>query len=404
MRITTILAASTALTVLIGGAAQAADDNESYVDQAGTGNSASISQSGSDNDAGLSSLRIRQEDFRNRLTIVQSGDGNGAGTEAGGILQKSNRDGVDGNQMSIEQISSGNVVGAASQISAGTNTSLQRNILNIRQGDAGDLLGSGGNRISSVVQWRQSSRGNEANLTQSGSQNVIALVSQYSPSAGGGNNRNVMTVLMSGDDNGGGTLTGASALAGATASSLIQGDAVTRASQSSINLTISGDTNQYGITQYGDQNSVGSVLISGSGNQLGISQNGNRNGLALSTIAGTGNTIGLDQDGDDNVATVIVGGNSNGGGTLAGEAGTLAAANGLVSGLVKQDGLNNQATLSITTSDNNQFAFLQDGNGNVVDGAIGGGGSNSATVVQIGNTNTSIFTQSGSSNVVAISQ
>ncbi len=404
MRISTILAASTALAVLTGSTAWAADDNESYVDQNGSGNSASISQSGSDNDAGASSLRIRQENFRNLLTIVQSGDGNDAGTEPGGVVQTSNRSGVDGNQMSVEQLSDGNVVGAASQVSTGTNTNLQRNILNIRQGDAGDLLGSGGNRISSVVQWRQSSRGNEANLTQSGSQNVIALVSQYSPSAGGGNNRNVMTVLMSGDDNGGGALTGAAALAGATASSLIQGDVGTRASRSFIDLTISGDTNQYGIAQYGDQNSVGSVLISGSGNQLGIAQSGNRNGLALSTIAGTGNTIGLDQDGDDNVATLNVGGNSNGGGTLAGAAGTLAAANGLVSGLVKQDGLNNQATLSITTSDNNQFAFLQDGNGNVVDGSIGGVGSNSATVVQIGDTNTSIFTQTGSSNIVAISQ
>ena len=101
---------------------------------------------------------------------------------------------------------------------------------------------------------------------------------------------------------------------------------------------------------------------------------------------------------------VKISGDFNGGGMPAGVAGTLASANGLVGGLIKQDGLRNDASLTITNSNDNQAAYLQDGNDNTIVGSISGVGDNSATVVQLGDSNMANFTQIGGSNIVAISQ
>ncbi|MCP3054446.1 hypothetical protein [Aurantimonas marianensis] len=396
-----ILMAATALTFM-SGVAYSADGNEQYSDQSGTNNSIIVEQSGSNNQAGSSTTEMTQQGFRNQLSITQSGDNNDIGLNsnanggAAGIFQNSNRTGADANQITIEQSSDGNVVGAISQNSGGTNTFLGRNIVDITQG------GAGANTIGSMTQSRGSSSGNTADITQTGTLNNIARV--YQRTTQGGNQTNRLTVNMSGDNNGNGVLSGAASVSGAQSSTLIQGDLTGQARDSFADLSISGDNNQFGVSQYGQSNTVGNLVISGNANQLGVNQNGSRNALALSTISGNNNNIGLDQDGQDNMATINISGDFNGGGTLAGAAGTLAAANGLVSGLIKQDGLNNQSSLAITSSDNNQFAFLQDGNDNVIVGNVSGAGSNSATMVQIGGNNTSNFSQSGAGNMVSVNQ
>jgi hypothetical protein len=416
MKLRLALASATALGLMLG-TASAGSNNEAVLSQTGTANSASVTQSGDGNKAGAAGRAMTQVDFRNQLTIVQSGNSNSAGTgvstTAGagdGIYQISNRPGVDANSISIQQLSDGNTVGAVSQVSTGTPATTQRNTVLIKQGDAANLSGSGGNTINSITQWRQSSRGNRADIEQSGAGNLIDRISQVSPTSGGGSNQNEMIVRMSGDENGVLALSGAAAASGATSSSLIQGDFTKRGSRNYISLTISGDDNRFGITQYGDLNTVGSVNITGSESQLGVYQDGNGNALVLSTIGGTGNHVGLRQQGDANTATVNITGDYNGGGVLAGVAGGLAGNTGstfhptLQSGLIVQLGNTNSASLTVTNSNDNQFAFLQEGNLNTISGSMAGTGSNSAAVAQMGNQNTANFAQNGSGNIAAIKQ
>ena len=133
-------------------------------------------------------------------------------------------------------------------------------------------------------------------------------------------------------------------------------------------------------------------MQTGDGNEMTISQIGNRNFTHV-------------EQSDNNTAVIDIAGNRNGGGTLAGDAGVLASAHGLNSGDVIQKGLgSNDAHLTISSSNDNQFAFLQDGSGNNIVGTVSGGGSNSATVVQVGASNMTNFNQSGAGNMVTATQ
>ncbi|MBL4918890.1 hypothetical protein [Szabonella alba] len=414
---------TTTCLLLISTTGALADNNEAWLDQSGTANVALIQQTGADNDAGSNAQNIRQVNQRNQLTILQGGSGNAIGLEANsnggeaGIYQISNRDGVNGNIIDIEQASDSNTVGAISQTSTGTMSNLQRNTVNIEQS------GGNGNRVGSVQQWRQSSRGNFTDIAQTGASNTIERVSQYSPSSGGGNARNELNVTMSGDDNGNGVLTGAADMSGAIASTLIQGEAAKRGSNNRATLIISGNTNQFGVTQYGDQNTVGTLTISGDLNEVGTYQDGSLNVIAVAEVDGTFNNVGVEQIGTSNSGSVDISGNSNGllmrqiGGTniatamitgndngwnqsLSGNAGLVAG--GMPSGLIEQIGDNNTAHLAVT-GDMNAFALSSFGAGNTINGSVTGD-SNQVAVVQAGDMNTANFTQIGNGNNAGILQ
>lgn len=421
MRIVPFLLATSSLA--FAGAALA-DNNEAWLDQSGSGNSALIRQTGADNDAGSTGRNIRQVDLRNQLTILQSGNGNAAGLGTNpdaadaGIHQISNRDGAYGNIIDITQSSDNNTVGAVGQTSAGTNTTLQRNTVAIEQ------AGDGGNTVGSVTQWRQSSRGNMLDVMQTGSGNTLARVIQASPTTGGGNNRNEAMVNMSGRNNGNaGALGGAAAMAGATSSTIIQGDFGIRAARSTATLNISGDRNQFGVTQYGDSNTVGRLTITGDDNEVGTYQNGNGNTITAATVAGAFNTIGAAQLGDLNLAaldvrgdgngvlslqqglsnevSVMITGNDNGWNqSLTGVAGLVAG--GHPSGIVQQIGDLNLASLTVT-GNANAFALVSTGDGNVITG-VQTGDANHVAVVQGGNDNTAHFSQIGNGNNAGIAQ
>jgi hypothetical protein len=143
---------------------------------------------------------------------------------------------------------------------------------------------------------------------------------------------------------------------------------------------------------------------------LGVHQVGTNNSLDLASIAGDDNNIGLDQSGDSNNASVTIAGTGgSNGGAHDFTPGKVAASAGLTAGLIKQSGTLNSATFDVTGSDN-VFASLQDNTAfttgtlkNTIKGTINGS-SNEAAVVQVGNNNTTNFTQSGGSNYASIKQ
>jgi hypothetical protein len=402
------------------GAAHAGSNNNAYTNQSGDYNSAEIDQSaGNGNDAGSNALAIRQVrdgtnaavGRYNTLSITQSGDNNEIGLAnngnpfgQNGIYQQNTYNaGTTGynvrNEMTIQQTSSNNKVGAASQVTA---THQGTNSLSITQG------GLGGHTVGSVSQFRAQTTPNVVAISQTGQSNTVKQVQQFAsiytsnPVA----DANRIDLVMTGQDNGNDawSVGGAASASGATSSALIQGQSYAKHSQGGkIDLLISGDRNEYGVYQAGYRNSVGSVTVSGNDNELGIYQDGNDNALSLSTVSGDRNELGVRQIGSTNVVNLTISGDDNGGGTLAGAAGTLALANGLVSGLISQDGGLNTASLTIN-GNGNQFALLQDGSGNGIVGSVSGAGGNSAAVVQIGDGNTANFTQAGGTNIVAISQ
>jgi len=421
MKLKFALGTATALALTMG-SAWAGDTNETYVNQRGKYNQASINQAqGEGNKAGSSGQAIRQVrdganpsvGLYNTLTIEQSGDDNtvGLGTNANGFGQSGvyqeigyafNPDSsgyVGQNVMGITQTSDGNTVGSASQVSR---THAGGNTLSILQ------RGDGGNTVGSVSQFRDHTTLNVIDVDQAGRDNTIARVQQAANSAANSPlDANRIDVEVTGIGNGNWPWTGggAAAATGAISSALIQGSQVGHRynRRSTINLAISGNYNEFGVSQYGEGNSVGLLTISGSNNELGITQEGTNNTLALAEISGSGNQLGVDQDGTSNWANLVISGNDNGGGTLAGAAGLLADTKGLVSGLLRQNGLDNSTSLTVAGG-SNQVAVLQQGNNNLVNGSIAGSGSNSATVAQVGNGNKSSFSQNGGGNVVAVSQ
>ena len=430
----TFLMAATALSMTAGVAL--ADDNKAFSEQvsssANGSNSALVTQSGSTNQAGATGNAMLQSNqgskVGNNLDILQSGDNNEIGVvDLSQLTQNGNS---DGNSADLTQKSSGNVVGKVDQRDRfGGAPNAPGNILTIVQGAANDGL-SDGNTINTVTQDKHKGTGNTANVSMSGANNTINKITQVST---GGEGVNTLDVDISGSNNGNGTLSGFAASSGATSSELLQGYADVNGGNAdkggnSANLVISGNGNQFGVTQEFFDNSVGTLTIAGDNNQLGVAQVGNTNTVSIATIAGDGNDIGVEQlgttntasvsvlqdnnafgvlqNGSTNDADVSVDGNGNGSTsttpTLSGDALTAAGASLVQAGLVEQQGNDNVVTASFT-GDNNLFGMLQDGNGNNLSGTVAGS-QNQVIVAQVGNGNLASFTQQGNGNNLGINQ
>lgn len=437
MTYTKLLFSSTAILALTTSFAMA-NNNEAYLSQSGPDNSALIDQNGgSSNKAGRSGTGaiMQQNDSSipgNTLTIKQRGSNNVIGSGIAirpgaavttGVLQLSEN--PQANTATVTQRASGNEIGSISQLQRFGGSSQSGNELTILQSGS-----TGGNTINDVFQdYHKGANASVAIIRQTGDNNLLDRVQQYNTGSGAANR---IVATFSGSNNGKGALSGLAAGSGATSSWLMQGDL------SSINglpeadnrmrLIVSGDYNQFGVTQIGRSNRVGTLEVTGSQNELGVYQNGERNRLNMSVLGGVGNIVGVTQlvdlnradvmvmgndnefgvyqDGNRNDATVNVTGDYNGAAsseTLGGAALTASLGSSLYeTGLTKQFG--NRNTVDVTfTGDNNLFGMVQDGNRNDIMGMTSGD-QNQAVVVQLGNDNTASYTQSGVGNNAGIVQ
>jgi hypothetical protein len=415
-KLRTVLLTAAAMTACTG-AAYAGSSNDTYITQDGTNNTSSVTQSGDFNDAGKSSLKMRQEGFNNKLVIEQSGSGNSIGLEGAGIRQENRDQSTVWFEIDITQSSSGNTIGSVEQVASGDASSGLRNSATISQ------TGVGLNRVGSVYQERKSSGKNVLTIEQSGFLDRIETV--YQRSNTGDNTPNTIAVTMNGISLGNGwatSLSGFAAGSGATSSALKQGDTTATSRGNSIVLNVSGALNNFGVTQNGNENTVGTLNLGGVGNEIGIRQNGNNNEVALADVGGIANNIGIQQlqndndasvtvsgdrnltgvfqDGNLNSATVIVDGDRNGG---FGAFGLNAAGNvGLTAGLFEQIGDGNSLNATVA-GNNNVFATKQSGDDNSISHSVVGNG-NQFAILQTGNGNVSVTSQIGTGNVIGVSQ
>jgi hypothetical protein len=283
-----------------------ADDNVLHIVQNGTTNAGDIVQSGLGNQAGTIALPLEQNGVFDDLVLTQSGDDNTIGLGGRGLVQTgtASTDGSPANSATILQNSDGNVIGELVQTTLGVH------------GTTGNTLGitqdkKGTNTIGSAVQVQDSgAAANVAEITQTGFRNWIDQVSQHTTS-GEADNHIVLTVT--GDDNGidTGSLAGAGSLAvlarssGAAPSQIRQDGDLSGGAQNVTRLAITGDFNQFGVTQLGVDNSV-AESITGSGNSFGTYQQGEHNQIASGGIAGDGNDLGIRQLGSSNIATAVL--------------------------------------------------------------------------------------------------
>ena len=466
MKLKTILGTSTALALLATTGVAIAANNEAFIDQSGDGNSASVTQNVlaiTGNQAGSSADHMSQTGANNSLVIIQDGDGGQIGVKSGtdayftpdhpysggvpqfsityqGIEQTSS--GLASNGALLTQHGTGSVIGEVKQTASGS-----------MLGNTATVTQTGANTVNHLWQIQNvDAVSNVITVTQTGSGNVIDRIDQKASGAGIGNN--TITVNMSGSDNGTMDLT---ALApfyssrawamGATQSALIQnnygsthGVAVPgMVAGNIINLTITGDNNQYGLTQKGSDNSAGLVTISGDSNIFGSYQAGQTNVISAGDIQGNYNDVGIwqigttntatvsilgatsdanglsiAQQGTSNDATVQITGSGNGNASFTGVSATLVSTNAtlLGKGVIAQGAdvdLSHDNTANLTIyGDTNAFAISSLGSGNLVTGNVGSSSAdadnNSAAVLQVGDNNTATFTQNGTGNAVAISQ
>jgi hypothetical protein len=290
--------------------------------------------------------------------------------------------------------------------------------------------GWGSNRVGYVKQTQSGTGVNTLDVRQSGWLDRLETVTQNSSVDAGA--PNLITVRMDGVRNGSGSLAGFASETGAETSTLRQGNLNAASQGNSIFLRVTGTGNDFGVTQNGNDNNVGTLNLGGLYNDLGITQGGNGNTVAMASVSGTLNIIGVKQLGDMNLATVSVSGSFNqmgvsqegasnnatvtvsglnnglapslwGSSNWSGAALTVASANPMLDrGMVKQMGEFNTASL-IVTGNNNAFGLLQDGDSNAITG-MQNGNYNQAAVAQVGNGNTANFTQIGNGNSLGISQ
>lgn len=284
------------------------------------------------------------------------------------------------------------------------------NTATISQNGTGPVLSTSGQQQrgpANVIQRvEQIGVGHDATVTQNGHQNYVEKVEQTSSD-------NSAIISLTGDGNGAtrnggypgghpsvGLLFGAAGVAGAAASSVVQGGG----SGNQVQYTVSGgNDNQFGFYQLGDDNQATGISITGDDNHLGVYQSGNDNKLVLAEIGGNDNVVGLKQIGNDNTANLTINGDRNGGyNSFTSPIIPL----GLTAGLLEQSGGNfNNVTLTVSGSDN-VFATKQIGSNNTITGTQDQSGllGNQVAVVQLGNSNTATFTQTGSGNAASISQ
>jgi len=442
MKFKLALSTATALGLLMGGA-MAGSNNTAYTDQDGSSNSMFIEQNAGTggNDVGLDGAPILQKGNSNTFNETQS---------IGGGFSRGNND-IE----AAKQLGNSNTFGSNYSNNAGDN--LIENVL--QYGNENYISISRNNQrsgfIGTIVQ------GNDESESAGGNKNFLAITqsTNYLPNSQppftAGNS--VLVVRQIGSNNGrsatnaqnGGTRISQSGNGNLIQESIIEGSnnnangslwntEVHRINQKGLNngdvssiarttgsggnyihVDQDGTANQFNLQQGVDVDSTGNQITAGqlgSGNTVKGIQEGSYNYIYSSQI-GSNNVLDVLQRQNDNSATVLVTGDNNGGGTLTGVAGTLltrlgngydmlqtGAYTSLSSGQIIQDGLNNTATLTVTNSNGNQFAFLQLGDNNEITGTVSGTGSNSATHIQVGSNNVSSFNQSGGSNSMAVAQ
>jgi hypothetical protein len=440
-----------------------------YLGQFGNNNSMEITQDGDYNhvaDTGPSQAGAIQNKDRNVLVVDQTSGANGySGGQNGNKVNRVRQTGTDGatattnsatiiqslgpnsgsitaqNQNVVASHYVGNVEQTYTGVSGGPANELSitqkgayshwygggqgNRVNNATQNGSGNQItvsqdGVGPVQSTSGLQQRgpsnvinyidQTGADNEATVTQNGFQNYVERVSQ------GGTGGNVATIILNGDHNGatasGGFPTigaftsgrGAEA-AGASASTVSQ-----TGSSNQVDYTVvQGDSNQFGFYQNGDNNQALAIQITGNGNELGVYQDGQDNSLDLAAISDDDNIFGVRQVGSGNIASIDSMGGKNGGynSFTAGPAFDLALAQGLTAGLLEQNGISQNVSLTITGSGSNVFASLQGDEAtdhdNVIT-AIQDGSGNQAAVAQLGSSNTATLTQTGGQNNASISQ
>lgn len=379
---------------------------------------------------------VKMEGNRNTLSILQ-------GTNTGGYAGGNNSVG------SVTITGDNNGLGGASiWLHAHADAAVY-----IRQHGNSNQIGSStieGSNNHDAAPYAQGAYNRVHEIIQTGNGNLVDAVSTI------GDDGNWIRLSQAGDSNGVaglGQLTHgfASSIAGAYHSSAYQNGTGNR-----IGYAVTGDENQFGFHQDGVNNSAIGLNFIGHYNEIGVDQVGTDNIVNLGAVIGDSNDIGVKQidggntanidltngsdsnairivqvaavaainsnlvdiaiDGDsnllnvaqdsDNSMTVNVKGsnNNNTGLGFSGKAGEIAGS--LMPGDLFQTG-SNTATLNVGgagASNNNLFAFNQNGAGNVISGAIDGSGGNQAVVIQAGSTNTATFAQNGASNNVAIKQ
>lgn len=339
-----------------------ADNNFLNIIQDGDTHSGVVTQTGVGNQAGTADMPVHQQGVFDDLTLTQSGNDNaiGTATPGGGLLQEgtASLDGSAANIATIVQNSNGNSIGELVQTTLGTHP-VTGNTLAVTQDFGANGGPSGNNTIGSIEQVQDNGQSaNSAAITQTGARNWLAGLSQHT-SSGQGNNR--VTATFTGSDNGSapgkaGTLAGVGPLAvlarssGATASSIVQGDDLSGGAGNAIDLAITGDYNQFGLTQLGTDNSVSNAIITGSGNSLGTYQSGDHNQITSGGIAGDGNDVGLRQVGSANMISAVLNWSSSDNAVGIGQSGQhnwaelALKGNGSIVG-ISQDGANHVAAI-----------------------------------------------------------
>ena len=300
------------LPILVVGAllpnrALAADNgNDLHFVQDGNANQGSVVQTGQDNKAGTAALPVHQTGVFDDLSLTQSGDDNNIGLANRGLVQDGSpsTDGSAANSATILQQSNGNSIGELVQTTLGLHPSTG-NVLTVNQ------LTGGSNTARSIEQVQGSGdAANVATFTQNGVANWLEKLSQQSTSAG---SNNLITLTFTGNYNGidPGNQTGPGPLAilarsvGAAASQIVQGGDLSGGAANLISLAITGDFNQYGLTQLGADNSV-AESITGLRNSFASYQLGQHNQVVSGGIAGDDNDVGLRQRGDANTASAVL--------------------------------------------------------------------------------------------------
>lgn len=315
-RFTKVMMAATALSMMAGVAF--AQSNEAITEQDGSGNDLRVNQIGSHpNNTGTRNFAdVTQDGDDNNGELHQLGTDNVAGDSTNGNVLQSG----DDNVFDIDQLSDFNRVGMVRQISpsgGGSVAGPTQNTLTILQQSGDD------NRIGTVIQNNNAPSANDINsatITQTGSDSRVTRLEQLGSDQsatvtqiGDGNRLNNLkqfggtgndiTASFNGDDNGEPFLGGPSSLVGVVRSDIIQ-----EGNLNFVDLDVDGNDTAYGIDQFGDDNTVGTLDIDGDGNSIGVSQTsiiggGVGNTLAAGTIAGDENDIGVIQSGQ-NLATL----------------------------------------------------------------------------------------------------
>lgn len=401
--------ATAAALALLAGAGALASDNVSHLSQNGDLNAALIDQSAGDgNHAGAAGLAVRQNGRQNRLGFEQSGDGNEIGAEGGGFLQQSNR-----NTATITQSSNDNKVievlqtGMTSGIGG---EALRRNTLSITQ------QGGNGNVVETVVQTRtrpaldifgltDGLRGNEATIVQDGTGNRVGLLSQTGRSNDAylsfDGNRNDARSIQSGAGNDAHVdVTGSWNFIRIEQESLVLGNAAT------IRI-VDGNANFARVSQAGSNEAL--ITIEGNANAVSLDQSGSNE--AAVSVEGHFNFVAASQAGVGNSIDVTVRGHGNNapwlGGFSDGAHRSFAQQAGIAPGDIVQQGLFNSVDYDLgggpLSSNNNRFAFSQEGLGNRISGSTTGS-NNQAVVVQSGMHNFTSFVQVGNANIIGVNQ